>query len=152
MTSWFRARGVYEIDVDSLAVVRTPDVGQSVSDVVVDDARGRVYVARPLHARVDVYDRTTWKPLGRLPTVACARVLRLVDGGALLAVGSYMTGELDVVDVEAPERRFRLKAFPRIRGLTFDAGRDELLVASMRGVWGLPLEPVRAAMTGPATR
>ena len=139
---WFRGRKLYVIDADRLEVERKVPVGASATAVQVAPEQARVYVARPLHRRVDIYDTRDWQRVGAIRTVPGARQMIRVPRANLLVVGSYFTAELEAIRIDDPSRRVRIRAFPRVRGLTYDEARDEILVCCRRGVFGLPLAEI----------
>jgi hypothetical protein len=153
--SWLQGRSLYVVDLDALALARTAPVGVSVADVAVDEARGVLYLARPLLSRIDVLDRRTFAWKASLPTVAGARKLLFLPERDLLIVASYFTGEIEAIDLQVvasyftgrleaidlydPAWQRRIRAFPRVRGLRYDATTDRVLVASLRGVFAVPV-------------
>ena len=138
--SWLQGRRLYEVDLDALALARTAPVGVSVSDIAVDAGRNALYLARPLLSRIDVLDRQTLRRTGGLPTIAGVRKLLWIPDRDLLVAGSFFTGELEAIDMADPARRTRIKAFPRIRGLYYDAPSGRVWIASLRGVFTVPVD------------
>ena len=129
---------LYVIDVDALRLVKTIRVGGAVSDVAVSPTGDRLYLARPLHRRIDVWDAGDFRRIDSIPVSPGTRKLLLVDRGRTIIAGSYFTGDLEWIDLEDFDRRKRIRAFPRIRNLRFDALSGRVLVACQRGVFVVP--------------
>lgn len=136
--SWLLGSDLFVIDVDTLQLLRTVNVGGAVSDVAVSATGDRLYLARPLHRRIDVLDTGDFSRIEQIPVAPGARKLLLVQKSNTIVVGSYFTGDLEWIDLKDYGRRKRIRAFPRIRNLRLDARSDKVLVACQRGVFGVP--------------
>lgn len=136
-SSWLMVYNrLVEFDAETLAVKRNRVIGITPArDMLVDDSAGRLYVARPLLARVEAYDLRTLDKLFSLPAPTGVYSLVLTQRGEALFAGSFTTGELWKIDLGARKRTWRGFLGRRIRHLAMHPDTGEIYGTSSLGIF-----------------
>ncbi len=122
-----------EVDLRTMQLVRRKWIGW-VSFGVAFGPDGLLYVAQPLHRRVQVLDASRMEIVRSIPVGYGARDLAFDPRRRLLFVGNYFDGTLDVVRLADGGRVRRIFAGDLLRGLWFDDAHDRLFLAVGCGV------------------
>jgi len=136
-SSWFMAYNrLVEFDDETLAVKRNKTIGVTpVRDMLVDGNAGRLYVARPLLARVEAYDLTSLEKLFSLPAPMGVYSLTTTHDGRSLFAGSFTTGELWKIDIGVRQRVWRGFLGRRLRHLATHPDTGEIYGTSALGLF-----------------
>ncbi|HPQ68591.1 MAG TPA: hypothetical protein PKW95_05650 [bacterium] len=125
-----------ELDAETLAVKRNKTIGVTPArDMLVDENAGRLYVARPLLARVEAYDLRSLEKLFSLPAPMGVYSLTTTHDGRSLFAGSFTTGELWKIDIGARKRTWRGFVGRRIRHLATHPDTGEIYGTSALGLF-----------------
>ncbi len=102
-----------------------------------DTKRDLIYLSLPLRKELYAYDARTMKLKKRIPTLLGARPMAYDDLHDLLIVGSLITGEVEIIDLEH-DTRFRKKTFAYYqRDITLDKKRRRAYISSVNGLYYL---------------
>ncbi|HPQ68256.1 MAG TPA: hypothetical protein PKW95_03965 [bacterium] len=124
----------YSLTDNSLTKI---DANKFQMEFELDTKRDLIYLTLPLKKELYAYDAHTMKLKKRIPTVLGARPLAYDDLHDLLIVGSLITGEVEIIDLEN-DTRIRKKTFAYYqRDIALDKKRRRAYISSVNGLYYL---------------
>ncbi len=139
-SNWFFSPFVHRADGKNYGRIKTSFNGLMNVGMCAMPERGLLFVARPLHRRVDALDALTLKRTGWIPTGFGVREMECDRKAGLLFTLAHFQGDLSVYDVDENKELAKLKVGAGARAVSYDADGKTLYVGTATGVYAADLK------------
>ncbi|HOC93906.1 MAG TPA: hypothetical protein PKH33_16280 [bacterium] len=143
-SNWFFSPFVHRVGGRKLSNVKTAFNGFMNVGMCAMPERGLLFVARPLHRRVDALDALTLERKGWIPTGFGVREIECDRKAGLLFTLAHFQGDLSVYDVDENKELAKLKVGAGARAVSYDEAGKILYVGTTTGVYAADLKETLA--------
>ncbi|MCZ7584377.1 MAG: hypothetical protein M5R36_14135 [Deltaproteobacteria bacterium] len=127
-------------DLSALEIERCVTVGIGVWGTALDRRRHQLWVSRPLLYKVEVRRADTGELIDEIPQKGKPRPLAIDRESRRLFVGHFVSGNVDVVDLETRRVVRSFGTGRSLRRLIVDDRRNRLIAISHAGIFVVPLD------------
>jgi DNA-binding beta-propeller fold protein YncE len=115
---------VKEFDIAMMSVQRKIRVGVSQSDIAVSKDGATLYIARPLHGRIDEIDAVTLRNKRSFAAPRGVTRLALDKTGLRLFAVAFATGKLFAIDLREPKNTRKIDLHSQVRDMIYCPDSD----------------------------
>ncbi len=107
-----------------------------------DALHGKLYVARPLHRRLDVLDDESLETISTIPVEFGVREIECDPEGRLLFAQSFFRGIISVVNMDTGEIIRKLRPADTSRAISYDPDDRTLYAGTSSGIYAIDMKKV----------
>ncbi len=143
-SNWFFSPFVHRAEGKNYGNIKTAFNGFMNVGMCAMPERGLLFVARPLHRRVDALDALTLERKGWIPTGFGVREMECDRKVGLLFTLAHFQGDLSVYDADAKKELAKMKVGAGARAVSYDEAGKVLYVGTTTGVYAADLKETLA--------
>ncbi len=136
--SIFQSSWIYtclsEVDLESFKKKNKIFIGFSSFEIEVEQKSGDIYVARPLNAKIEVFDGKSLKKKYNINAGYGVIDFQIIPEQDLIVCGNYLEGTVEFISLSKRKKIAKFYVGKFVKGIYYDALRRELFAVSKCGV------------------